>query len=321
MPPLSPLSLPGGSMLAGRAMRGAGRVRAPATLAQFLDQLRRAEQAQELDRFFGRIPEVEGSLRSLELPLSEAEQFAQADPGIFGPAAQRMMNEGAFNRSVEPAEMDPLADQLAALNRRRALEKINIGRLPEDDPRRAFAGIANAAEEGLKAQRQAEAMAQAARAEEVADFTNAATSYGPLMTGAGASSAAMLAAALGPSLMPSADDAPADAISMDDYLSPEVAMDEQDEEAIVREILDAVGSMSDLPDEDEPEIALESDPFSDAMLSQGMGDPGLRVRAGAARIPGLSPEAQQAMDSLVLSGMDPMEALQLIRGQLKAGVR
>jgi hypothetical protein len=125
-----------------------------------------------------------------------------------------------------------------------------------------------------------------------------------------------LAAAYAQSLMKSAEGVPGN-----DYLSPEVAMDEQDEEAIVRELLDAVGSMSDLPDEDEPEIALESDPFSDAMLSQEMGDPGMRVRAGAARIPGLSPEAQQAMDSLVLSGMDPMEALQLIRGQLKAGVR
>jgi len=319
MAPLSPLSLPGGSMLAGRAMRGAGRVRTPATLAQFLDQLRRAEQAQDLERFFGRIPEADNSLGSLELPLSEAEQFAQADPALFGPAAQRIMNQGAFDRSVEPAEMDPLADQLAALNRRRSLDRINVGRLPEDDPRRAFAGIANAAEEGIKAQRQAEAMAQAARAEEVSDFTNAATSYGPLMTGAGGVTAASLAAALGPSMMPSADEG--DPLSMDDYLSPEVAMDEGDEEAIVRELLDAVGSMSDLPDEDEPEIALESDPFSDAMLSQEMGDPGLRVRDAAARIPGLSPEAQQAMDSLVLSGMDPMEALQLIRGQLKAGVR
>jgi len=318
---MAPFSLPGGSMLAGRAMRGAGRVRAPATLAQFLDQLRRAEQAQDLERFFGRIPEADASLRSLELPLSEAEQFAQADPALFGPAAQRIMNQGAFDRSVEPAEMDPLADQLAALNRRRALDKINIGRLPEDDPRRAFAGIANAAEEGIRAQRQAEAMAQAARAEEVADFTNDATSYGPLMTGAGGVTAASLAAALGPSLMPSADEAEDEPLSMDDFLSPEVAMDEQDEEAIVRELLDAVGSMSDLPDEDEPEIALESDPFSDAMLSQEMGDPGMRVRPGAERIPGLSPEAQQAMDSLVLSGMDPMEALQLIRGQLKAGVR
>jgi hypothetical protein len=57
------------------------------------------------------------------------------------------------------------------------------------------------------------------------------------------------------------------------------------------------------------------------MLSQEMGDPGMRVRPGAERIPGLSPEAQQAMDSLVLSGMDPMEALQLIRGQLQSGVR
>jgi hypothetical protein len=300
-------------------MRGAGRVRTPATLAQFLDQLRRAEQAQDLERFFGRIPEADNSLGSLELPLSEAEQFAQADPALFGPAAQRIMNQGAFDRSVEPAEMDPLADQLAALNRRRSLDRINVGRLPEDDPRRAFAGIANAAEEGIKAQRQAEAMAQAARAEEVSDFTNAATSYGPLMTGAGGVTAASLAAALGPSMMPSADEG--DPLSMDDYLSPEVAMDEGDEEAIVRELLDAVGSMSDLPDEDEPEIALESDPFSDAMLSQEMGDPGLRVRDAAARIPGLSPEAQQAMDSLVLSGMDPMEALQLIRGQLKAGVR
>ena len=313
---MAPFSLPGGSMLAGRAMRGAGRVRAPATLAQFLDQLRRAEQAQDLERFFGRIPEVDNSLGSLELPLSEAEQFAQADPALFGPAAQRIMNQGAFDRSVEPAEMDPLADQLAALNRRRALDRINIGRLPEGDPRRAFAGIANAAEEGIKAQRQAEAMAQATRAEEVADFTNAATSYGPLMTGAAGVAAVPLAAAYAQSLMKSAEGVPGN-----DYLSPEVAMDEQDEEAIVRELLDAVGSMSDLPDEDEPEIALESDPFSDAMLSQEMGDPGMRVRAGAARIPGLSPEAQQAMDSLVLSGMDPMEALQLIRGQLKAGVR
>lgn len=341
-------------MLGGGISRAPQARRAiPPGLAKFLSKLSYEDEAAALDRFFGRVPEPSNDLNDLALSESMPEQFAGADPGLFGgPMVQRMLEEAELRQAVEPASMAPLADMMSEMNRRRALERATLSRLPEGDPRRQLANIAQDAQEGIYLQQAAEAgqmrAAQREAERRARGLGETISSWSPLIAGAvaGGGVAALaptpeaepgraafgyplpedeivpteptdLAAML--SSLPGATAWAGDSSHVD-YYSPPVETGEED--MIVREILSGI---DDIPMADEPEITLESDPFSDAILAAETSEPQprYRVRAGAERIPGLSVEEQQVMDALIRRGVEPLQALMMVRGQLpmSTGVR
>lgn len=113
------------------AARGARPVTPPA-MAQFFRGLQydpgvaaaeRAMRQAALDRHFGRPDET---FKGFELPIPRSEEFAQADPGLFGnPAVQRMLKNAEFEQAVGDLASGDVVDMLARNDRLNTLARVN----------------------------------------------------------------------------------------------------------------------------------------------------------------------------------------------------
>jgi hypothetical protein len=87
----------------------------------------RAAEEVKLARHFGR-PEPE-PLRDIELPIPTGRQFGDADPGLFGPTVQRMLDAADYNRAVDPGMGgEDVMDMLRRNERMRTLDRVNAER-------------------------------------------------------------------------------------------------------------------------------------------------------------------------------------------------
>jgi hypothetical protein len=292
----------------GRASAIARRAPPPRQLLRLLEEMRYAEQARELDRFFGRVQDEPA--REIELPLSQAEEFALADQGTFGgPAVQRMLQEAEYNQAVTPPEetQEPLADMLGRMERIRNLDRINLPRRPQE-----VQDLAAIAQESIDA-------ARASRMAEPAE--EAAALGGNLLTGGAVAGGGLggysLMRDLGTILeqddglleMGQEFDLPTDEPSYEDLALPEI------EEPLI-------GVPEDLPELSATEVGIPDEPdLIDSPPDDATMGPETEiveedsVLSGRPMIPGLSPLQQRQMDALVMRGVEPMRALRLVRGQ------
>ena len=108
----------------------------PPEMARFFRQLpndpsvmaaARAAEEVKLARHFGR-PDPE-PLRDIELPIPTGRQFGDADPGLFGPTVQRMLDAADYNRAVDPGMGgEDVMDMLRRNERMRTLDRVNAER-------------------------------------------------------------------------------------------------------------------------------------------------------------------------------------------------
>lgn len=110
-----------GSKLArgGRAV-----VRTPPVLARYLDDLRIAEQAKDLDRHFGRIPPAPGMFDDIDLPPDPVS--AQR---AVGAAPRSWLESAEIADAMDVPPSAPLSDMLLNNERRRALIASRLSRL------------------------------------------------------------------------------------------------------------------------------------------------------------------------------------------------
>lgn len=108
----------------GRLARGRAVLRTPPVLARYLDDIRMAEQARDLERHFGRIPPAPGMFDDIDLPPDpvSAQRAVGAAPRSWLESA-----EIADAMDVPPAA--PLSDMLLDNERRRALIASRLSRL------------------------------------------------------------------------------------------------------------------------------------------------------------------------------------------------
>lgn len=306
----------------GRSSAIARRAPPPQQLLKLLEELRYADQARDLDKFFGRV--TEAPAREIELPLSQMEEFAQADPGLFAnPRVQQMMQEAEYNKAVTPPEevQEPLADMLRRLERMRTLDRINLPRRPQEV--QDLAAVAQRSIDDARAARMAEP------AMEADSLRNSLLGTG-LATGGGLGGYALLRD-LGTVLegddglleMGSEFDLPGQEMSPAELEFPEEPL--MDIGSVDDLLADMPSTEVGLPDEDPmidsfpPEampdgVGPEAEMIEeDTVLGEGM----MRRPDGQVRpmIPGLSDMQQRQMDTLVQQGIDPMRALRLVRGQ------
>lgn len=140
--------------LAGRLARGRAVVRTPPVLARYLDDLRMAEQARDLERHFGRIPPAPGMFDDIDLPPDpvSAQRAVGAAPRSWLESA-----EIADAMDVPPAA--PLSDMLLDNERRRALIASRLGRLTPEQRASSLPFVGRQYEADLAAARAAEIQA------------------------------------------------------------------------------------------------------------------------------------------------------------------
>ena len=157
------------------------RVNAPVTnptLARYLDDLRFAQQAADLDRHFGRLPPPPGQFDGIDLPDDPlaAERAVNAAPRSW-------LEQGDLARSMEVEPQLPVADMLLDAERRRALLANRLGRMTPEQQARSLPAVG----------RQYEADLNAARANELQRGRDAAEAWSAVAAALGGG----LAGALG----------------------------------------------------------------------------------------------------------------------------
>jgi hypothetical protein len=160
--------------------RGAPKVRvASPVLARYLDDLRFADQARELDRFYGRIPQAPGPFDNINIP--EMPDPVAAERAV-GAAPRSWLESADMARAMEPQPSAPLTDMLLDNERRRALISGRLDRLTPEQQARSLPMVG----------RQSEADRAAARAAQIKGDADSQTA-GALTAAAGVGAAAFAA--------------------------------------------------------------------------------------------------------------------------------
>lgn len=152
----------------------------------------RALEEAKLAQHFGRPDET---FRNFELPLSTADEYAQADVGLFGnPAVRRMLQNAEFDQAIGQPMSNDVVEMLARNERMRTLEGINAQRgratrgpnkgLPTNERQSLW----DVAQQGIADARSAR-MADAVRSQGMSDMADAAGLAG--LGALGAAGAAM----------------------------------------------------------------------------------------------------------------------------------
>jgi len=152
----------------------------------------RALEEAKLAQHFGRPDET---FRNFELPLSTADEYAQADVGLFGnPAVRRMLQNAEFDQAIGQPMGNDVVEMLARNERMRTLEGINAQRgratrgpnkgLPTNERQSLW----DVAQQGIADARSAR-MADAVRSQGMSDMADAAGLAG--LGALGAAGAAM----------------------------------------------------------------------------------------------------------------------------------
>jgi len=164
----------------GKVVRSAPKVRVTSpVLARYLDDLRFAEQARELDRFYGRIPPEPGPFDNINLP--EPHDPVAAERAV-GAAPRTWLESAEMARSLEPQPAPPLTDMLLDNERRRALLANRLDRLTPEQRARSLPAVSQ----------QYDADRAAARAAQIKRDADARTA-GALTAAAGVGAAAFAA--------------------------------------------------------------------------------------------------------------------------------
>jgi hypothetical protein len=325
-------------------------------MARFLRQLpndpsvmaaARAAEEVKLARHFGR-PEPE-PLRDIELPIPTGRQFGDADPGLFGPTVQRMLDAADYNRAVDPGMGgEDVMDMLRRNERMRTLDRVNAERYGGE--RQQLFDIA---------QQNIEAARQARIASGQADLANdAAFDVGlkAAMGGLGATAAGLGAALSMDDITPAApgdfmpdtvraedlmydadlyDTAPTvqgergytmmdgmltDPLQKLDFASPEIDVPEEEMPAFSDDEMQAEMLANSVPEIREPpnsEMAyyesVRNGPEGRYQWAENLPD----IPRGARNQTGLklTNEDQARWDKLHAAGVDPQRALEVVRGQ------
>jgi hypothetical protein len=121
------------------AARRAGR--APATnpvLARYLDDLRMAQQARELDIHFGRVPGPKGMFDDIALPDAPDPVSLQR---AVGAAPRSWLAEAELGEALQPRPSSPLADMLLDNDRRRSLLSSRLERMTPEQQARSLPAV------------------------------------------------------------------------------------------------------------------------------------------------------------------------------------
>lgn len=149
----------------------------------------RALEEAKLAQHFGRPDET---FRNFELPLSTADEYAQADVGLFGnPAVRRMLQNAEFDQAIGQPMGNDVVEMLARNERMRTLEGINAQRgratrgpnkgLPTNERQSLW----DVAQQGIADARSAR-MADAVRSQDMSDAADFAMLAGATGLGAAA---------------------------------------------------------------------------------------------------------------------------------------
>ena len=140
--------------IGGKVVRGAPTVRVTSpVLARYLDDLRFAEQARDLDRFYGRIPPAPGPFDNINIP--EMPDPVAAERAV-GAAPRTWLENAEMARSMEPQPAPPLTDMLLDNDRRRALLANRLDRLTPEQRARSLPSVGQQYDADLAAARAAE---------------------------------------------------------------------------------------------------------------------------------------------------------------------
>jgi hypothetical protein len=125
--------------IGSKMVRGAPKVRVTSpVLARYLDDLRYAQQARDLDRFYGRIPPDPGPFDNINLP--EPPDPVAAERAV-GAAPRTWLENAEMARSMEPQPAPPLTDMLLDNDRRRALISGRLDRLTPEQRARSLPAV------------------------------------------------------------------------------------------------------------------------------------------------------------------------------------
>jgi hypothetical protein len=125
--------------LGSKLIRGAPKVRVTSpVLARYLDDLRFAEQARDLDRFYGRIPPAPGPFDNINLP--EPPDPLAAERAV-GAAPRTWLEKAEMARGMEPQPAPPLTDMLLDNDRRRTLLANRLDRLTPEQRARSLPSV------------------------------------------------------------------------------------------------------------------------------------------------------------------------------------
>ncbi|NDE18293.1 hypothetical protein EBZ80_25590 [bacterium] len=307
----------------------------------------RAAEEVKLARHFGR-PEPE-PLRDIELPIPTGRQFGDADPGLFGPTVQRMLDAADYNRAVDPGMGgEDVMDMLRRNERMRTLDRVNAQRYGGER-----AQLFDIAQQNIEAARQARiASGQAALANDAALGVGLKAAMG----GLGATAAGLGAALSMDDITPAApgdfmpdtvraedlmydadlyDTAPTvqgergytmmdgmltDPLQKLDFASPEIAVPEEELPAFSDDEVQAEMLADSVPEITEPsnrEMAyyesVRNGPEGRYQWAENLPD----IPRGARNQTGLklTNEDQARWDKLHAAGVDPQRALEVVRGQ------
>jgi hypothetical protein len=308
----------------------------------------RAAEEAKLARHFGR-PEPE-MFRDIELPIPTGRQFGDADPGLFGPTVQRMLDAADYNRAVDPGMGgEDVMDMLRRNERLRTLDRVNAQRYGGE--RQQLFDIAQQNIEAARQARIASGQADLARSAAMDVGMNAA------IGGLGATAAGLGAALSMDDITPAApgdfmpdtvraedlmydadlyDTAPTvqgergytmmdgmltDPLQKLDFVSPEIDVPEEEMPAFSDDEMQAeMLASSSLPEITEPsnrEMAyyesVRNGPEGRYQWAENLPD----IPRGARNQTGLklTNEDQARWDKLHAAGVDPQRALEVVRGQ------
>jgi hypothetical protein len=307
----------------------------------------RAAEEVKLARHFGR-PEPE-PLRDIELPIPTGRQFGEADPGLFGPTVQRMLDAADYNRAVDPGMGgEDVMDMLRRNERMRTLGRVNAERYGGER-----AQLFDIAQQNIEAARQARiASGQADMANDAALDVGLKAAMG----GLGATAAGLGAALSMDDITPAApgdfmpdtvraedlmydadlyDTAPTvqgergytmmdgmltDPMQKLDFVSPEIDVPAEEMPAFSDDEMQAEMLANSVPEIREPpnsEIAyyesVRNGPEGRYQWAENLPD----IPRGARNQTGLklTNEDQARWDKLHAAGVDPQRALEVVRGQ------
>ena len=302
----------------------------------------RAAEEAKLARHFGR-PEPE-MFRDIELPVPTGRQFGDADPGLFGPTVQRMLDAADYNRAVDPGMGgEDVMEMLRRNERMRTLGRVNAERYGGER-----AQLFDIAQQNIEAARQARiASGQADLANDAAFDVGLKAAMG----GLGATAAGLGAALSMDDITPAApgdfmpdtvraedlmydadlyDTAPTvqgergytmmdgmltDPLQKLDFVSPEIDVPEEempafsDDEMVAQMRAESFGPIREASD---AEVKYYADgPEGQYKWKQNLPDVPRNGRTGSV----LTNEDQARWDKLHAAGVDPQRALEVVRGQ------
>lgn len=127
------------SAVGGQLARGRAVVQTPPVLARYLDDLRRAQEALELDRFFGRAPAPAGMFDDIDLP--EIPDPVAAQRAVTAAPRSWLEDQESSKVFEMPAPLDPMADMLLDMERRRSLLASRLESLTPEQRARSIPAV------------------------------------------------------------------------------------------------------------------------------------------------------------------------------------